>query len=355
MAYRILKPLACLALAFFVGCSSATESPTSSAGQGTSPTEEAIVDSTSGEPSEYLATPEGIPKVWAEQYTSLLDQAQEPESALELARASQAIGMQLAQAGDEKGYEFLVQSAKLMRLATDSGISVPIDEFANALYNEACGLAVGGDSKAAFDSLKDAVEKGFSDLELVKKDTDLESVRALDGFDEMLAEMEVVAAEWAMKKVKEELANGESFPFEFALTDIAGEEQSLEKHLGKVMIVDVWGTWCPPCRAEIPSFVKLQQEYGDKGFQMIGLNYERGGSEEKNLELVENYVAQEGINYPCVMGTSEVKDQIPSFRGFPTTLFIDKTGKVRLKAVGLHEYSYLKSVVETLLAEEPAS
>ena len=91
---------------------------------------------------------------------------------------------------------------------------------------------------------------------------------------------------------------------------------------------------------------------GDKGFQIIGLNYERGGSDEANLKLATDYAAKEGINYPCLMGDEATRDQVPDFQGFPTTLFIDKAGKVRMKAVGLHEYAFLEAVVNELLAEE---
>lgn len=85
---------------------------------------------------------------------------------------------------------------------------------------------------------------------------------------------------------------------------------------------------------------------------MIGLNYERGRNDEANLKLAVDYAKAEGINYPCLMGDEATREQVPNFEGFPTTLFIDKAGKVRMKAVGLHEYAFLKAVVTQLLAEE---
>ena len=62
-------------------------------------------------------------------------------------------------------------------------------------------------------------------------------------------------------------------------------------------------------------------------------------------------MAANGINYPCALGTAEICAQVPGFRGFPTTIFLDKTGQVRAMEVELHEYQYLESIVKKLLAE----
>jgi len=101
-------------------------------------------------------------------------------------------------------------------------------------------------------------------------------------------------------------------------------------------------------------FTKLQDTYGKYGFQMIGLNDERGPSEEANIDTVKNFIANNSMNYPCAMITKEVIEQLPDFQGFPTTLFIDHHGKVRLKAFGFHEYQYIDAVVKALLTEQAA-
>ena len=147
------------------------------------------------------------------------------------------------------------------------------------------------------------------------------------------------------------LNSGKTFPFDFALTDLSGQNISLTGYQGKVLIVDIWGTWCGPCKMEIPSFIKLQTEYGPQGFQMVGLNYEREKDEAANKDAVTKYMQENGMNYPCAMGTEEIRQQVPDFIGFPTTLFIDRTGKVRGKVVGTHAYSFLEAMVKTLLAE----
>ena len=83
---------------------------------------------------------------------------------------------------------------------------------------------------------------------------------------------------------------------------------------------------------------------------MIGLNYE-GGSAISDKEKVKNYVSSEGINYPCALGDDATQQQVPDFNAYPTTLFIDKKGKVRYRLVGLHSYKDLSAIVRKLLTE----
>ena len=117
------------------------------------------------------------------------------------------------------------------------------------------------------------------------------------------------------------------------------------------MIVDVWGTWCPPCREEIPSFIALYKRFHDKGLEIVGLNYER--VEPKDVKkTIQSYLEANKVPYPCLIGDEPTQEQIPDFQGFPTTLFLDRAGKVRLKVVGLHSPAYLEAIVATLLEEK---
>ena len=208
---------------------------------------------------------------------------------------------------------------------------------------------------AAISAIDDAVAHGFSQLSAIEEDPELAAVIATEGYAERLEGWQQSLKERALASARKDLEAGETYPFTFVGTDTQGNEQSLEALAGKVVIVDFWGTWCPPCRAEIPSFVELQEKYGDQGFQMIGLNYERKESEEANLKAVLDFAEEFSMNYPCILSDDETRAQVPNFRGFPTTLFIDRSGKVRLTVVGLHEFAYLEAVVNVLLEEEPNS
>src|SRR5262245_7087811 len=155
------------------------------------------------------------------------------------------------------------------------------------------------------------------------------------------------------EEVSRLLKENEPFEVDFDLKDVNGQRLSNADFAGKVLIVDIWGTWCPPCRMEVPLFQALQLEYGEQGLQVVGLNDERTEDNANAARLVRSFCRSQGVDYPCALITQQIKEQVPEFGGFPTTLFIDHTGKVRLKLVGSCGMPVLKTVVEALLKEMP--
>jgi thiol-disulfide isomerase/thioredoxin len=269
----------------------------------------------------------------------------------------QTIGHErMRQSEPDKAYDTFAESGAAARKFLETKPDVPESVhslLAAAFYNDACAAARQKNTDAAVVSLEESFRWGFSDLSLLETDEDLASVRELGSFQQKLEEWKKAAREAAARVAKKDLASGEPFPFDFALTDVTGKPIKLADYQGKVVIVDLWGTWCPPCRAEIPSFVKLQETFGEKGFQMIGLNQENETGEAA-IQKVSSFIAEHHMNYPCAIIDDATLKQVPDLEGFPTTLFLDRTGKVRLKVVGLHEYAYLEAVVLALL-DEPAS
>ena len=269
--------------------------------------------------------------------------------------ALQRQGQATAEDKSAEGYKSYLESAKyareLRRRFPDLG---PQEQAAigQVLYNDACALAVEGNATAAFASLKEAASSGFADTELLDGDDDLAKVHALPEFAAWRKELEALAAAHAKEEIRTEMAAFKSYPFDFTLPDLDDKPIKLADLKGKVVIVDFWGTWCPPCRAEIPSFVKLQTKYGEKGLQVIGLGYERGEKEDA-AKLVRNFMKAQDMNYTCILGDEATQKQVPEFEGYPTTLFIDRTGKVRLQYVGLHPYATLEAAA-TMLLDEPA-
>ena len=100
----------------------------------------------------------------------------------------------------------------------------------------------------------------------------------------------------------------------------------------KVVIVDIWGDTVRALPQEIPELVKLQRVHGSQGFQIIGVNYEKTEKTEEAIAAIRKFRATARMNYPSVIGDSQTKDQIPDFHGYPTTLFIDRSGQVRILA-----------------------
>lgn len=304
---------------------------------------------------DWLRLPEGLDRRFREPYPTLVQStiAGDVSSQMSLALLSQQIASTLARAGKiDEAYAFILQSGRALRAGMPGGAEfLPPAAIANIYFNEAGALARSGQLTEAVSAIDDAVANGFTEFSAIDEDPALADVRESEGFAQRMEAWQQAAKERIMARAQRDLNEGESFPFTFAGTDIHGVEQSLEALKGKVVIVDFWGTWCPPCRAEIPSFVRLQETYGEQGFQMIGLNYERKETDEENLQGVLDFAEEFSINYPCLLSDQGTMAQVPNFQGFPTTLFIDRTGKVRLTKVGLHEYAYLEGVVTLLLAE----
>ena len=257
-----------------------------------------------------------------------------------------AVNYAAGQSNGEAQYDAFRMAGDLVKRALENDIELTDQADAGSvLYNAACAESLAGDAETAAKTLSLAVANGWDDIEYIKEDDDLAAVRDLPAFAEMYEGFEAAAEAALLEEVKKVL-DGESFDLKFTYEDTDGTEHTLADYKGKVVIVDFWGTWCPPCRAEIPHFIELQDEFGPKGFQMLGLNY--GDEEEEIVEFVE----AEGINYPTGVGSDETRDMVPDFRGYPTTVFIDKTGKVRGQVVGMRPEKFFRVAIETLLAED---
>jgi thiol-disulfide isomerase/thioredoxin len=115
----------------------------------------------------------------------------------------------------------------------------------------------------------------------------------------------------------------------FVARDIDGRDISAADLRGKVVIVNFWATWCPPCRAEIPDLVALQEKYKDH-LQVIGISEDEGGP-----DVVRRFVANHKINYPIVMMTAQIEKMFPGVSALPTSFIIDRNARIVQKHVGM--------------------
>ena len=292
---------------------------------------------------------------------TLLDQAlkAEPENHNALFLLAQVSMQQASGLPRPKNSPLFLKTAALMRrLRSGPRPLAPHEQefLAAALYNEACTYAVEKKPDEAMKSLAESVSAGFHQAETLASDKELDSLRDRPEFQDLAKKVEERSSALARAQAKETLAATKPFKFTFELPDVNGKTVSSADLKGKVAIVDIWGTWCPPCRMEIPHFVALYEKYHDKGLDIVGINYEHEEDEKEVKQTIKSFAEKHKIPYPCVIGDSKTQDQVPDFQGFPTTLFIDRSGTVRAKLVGFDpsHAGELKALVETLLAKAPA-
>ncbi|WP_406696056.1 redoxin domain-containing protein [Singulisphaera sp. Ch08] len=232
--------------------------------------------------------------------------------------------------------------------------------FRAALFNEARILASEGKAEKAVEALKGSIESGFSNAESLRSDKAFHSLQERAEFKELIAKVEESARIQVKAKVQALFAETKPFAFDFSLPNLEGKTVSSADFRGKVLVVDFWGTWCPPCRREIPHFIDLQKTYQDKGVQVVGINYEQVPPEKVN-ETISAFVKENKIPYPCLIGDDKTQERAGGIEGFPTTFFIDRTGKVRAKLAGLFDMEDsisrlgMEEIVKTLLAEEAST
>jgi peroxiredoxin len=133
---------------------------------------------------------------------------------------------------------------------------------------------------------------------------------------------------------------------EFTLKDLTGNEVNLSDYRGKVVVLNFWATWCPPCRKEIPDFNELQKQYGDRGLQFIGI-----ALDERGAEVVKKWVAQNPVDYPVLIGDQSVRKSYGDMAVIPVTILIDRQGNIRTKYIGLRQKAIVESMIVPLLAD----
>lgn len=107
------------------------------------------------------------------------------------------------------------------------------------------------------------------------------------------------------------------------LRDLDGRVVRLSDYHGKVVLINFWATWCPPCRAEMPDLVRLQREHRKQGLQIIGITY----PPEKKAR-VRRFARSIKVNYPIILGTRQIKARFSSDETLPLTIVIDRDGKI---------------------------
>ena len=128
------------------------------------------------------------------------------------------------------------------------------------------------------------------------------------------------------------------------LKSLEGKAVKLSDFKGKVVVLNFWATWCPPCREEIPDLVSLQKQYAAQGLVVLGISMDAGGPAR-----VASFAKKYEINYPVVMGDERVSAAYGGIEALPTTFIIDRKGSVVDGLQGATDRAGLEAKIKPVL------
>jgi thiol-disulfide isomerase/thioredoxin len=126
---------------------------------------------------------------------------------------------------------------------------------------------------------------------------------------------------------------------DFTLSDLSGKTFSLAELRGKVVIVNFWATWCPPCRAEMPSMEMLHRELAAEGLVLLAVNIEKTGR-----ETLPTYLAKNPHSFPILVDDQEVVQKRYGVYKFPESFVIRKDGVIDDKVIGAIDWAHPRSI-----------
>lgn len=132
----------------------------------------------------------------------------------------------------------------------------------------------------------------------------------------------------------------------FTLQDKDGIQRNVDEWNNKVLVINFWATWCPPCREEIPAFIKLQEKFADQGLQFVGIALQ-------TAEEVQDFINEFGINYPVLVGLEpviQVAEQYGNRNGvLPYTVIVDRQQNISYIKQGPRQIEEAEAVIKTVL------
>ncbi len=130
---------------------------------------------------------------------------------------------------------------------------------------------------------------------------------------------------------------------DFTLQDLNGKKVRLSDYKGKVVLLDFWATWCPPCRASIPGLEKIHKAYKDKGLVLLAISLDQG-----EWDSVKAFSAEYGITYTVLEGNEDVSDKY-QVRTIPMLLVINKEGRISKRYLGFGNDEDLEGYIRSIL------
>ena len=130
----------------------------------------------------------------------------------------------------------------------------------------------------------------------------------------------------------------------FSVTTLDGETVASEDLRGQVVVVNFWATWCPPCRLEMPSLQRLHEERADEGVVVLGISTDVGSEAP-----IRSFLEERGITYPVARADRTTRAAFGGITGIPTTVLLDRRGRIRHRVVGYFVPPAMNRAVDRLL------
>jgi thiol-disulfide isomerase/thioredoxin len=126
---------------------------------------------------------------------------------------------------------------------------------------------------------------------------------------------------------------------------------------GSVLLMNMWGVWCGPCRTEMPHLVEMQNKYRDQGFQVIGLNVGDEDHKPESIDKIKQFAGEMKLNYELVRAPQDVQEAmvgISKFDGVPQSVLVDRNGRLRgvFLGGGLNVINKMKETVDKVVNEQ---
>ncbi|MEN8376022.1 MAG: TlpA disulfide reductase family protein [Gemmatimonadota bacterium] len=136
---------------------------------------------------------------------------------------------------------------------------------------------------------------------------------------------------------------------DFSVVTADGDAIRISDLRGRVVLVNYWASWCGPCRVEMPGFQDVYERHGARGFLIVGL------SRDATRQAMADYARARGVTYPVALATAESVRAAGGLRGLPTSLLLDREGRIRHRVFGYFPEVALERAVRRLLAEPEAA
>lgn len=226
------------------------------------------------------------------------------------------------------------------------------ESLASPLIEMAAAYALEDELPQVISAIEKACQLGFCEFDLLDDHPHFASVTDREKLEDLIAKREeeylVKTKRWAA----EEIQKFSPFRFNFHIDSISGGSLQLNEYQGKILVVDFWASWCAPCRQGLPHLQHLHKQYRTEGVQLLGIAMDSPDDPYESVDAIRKFLFQEGITFPCGLGTAELTNRLPGEIKYPTTLFIDRAGTVRYMATGYLDYAKVQSLTETLLNEK---